>query len=262
VINATAYISELQGVLEKIKVQQAEAIQKAGVLAADALEAGGIIHAFGSGHSHMMAEEAFFRAGGLAPVNPILDRRLAFFDGALESTMAEREPGYAHEILQREEITSRDIAIVISNSGRNAVSIEMAIELRSMGLKLIAITNLQQSKRSASRHVSGKRLFELVDVVIDNCVPTGDAVLPLPDGHFNQSIGPASTVAGAAIVNSIMIETAYEMLRRKLPVPIFESANADGCNEGAMEALLAQYSNRIRYFTRRTETNKNLEPVV
>ena len=258
-INATAYISELQDLLETIKVQQAEAIQKAGVLAADALEAGGIIHAFGSGHSHMMAEEAFFRAGGLVPVNPILDRRLAFLDGALESTMAEREPGYAHEILQREEVTSRDIAIIISNSGRNAVSVEMALELRSMGLKLIAITNLNQSRQSASRHVSGKRLFELVDIVIDNCVPAGDAVLQLLDGHVSRSMGPASTVAGAAIVNSIMIETASEMLLRKLPVPIFRSANVDSSNDEAMEALLEQYSNRIRYF-RRTSVNIRKRP--
>ncbi len=249
-LSATNYISALQELLENIKVQQVEAIRQAGMLIADALIAGGIVQAFGSGHSHMVAEEAFYRAGGMVPVNPILDRRLLFLDGALESTMAERQSGYAHDILQREEVTSKDVAILISNSGRNAVSIEMALELRSKGLKLIAITNVNQSRQSASRHASGKRLFELVDIVIDNCAPVGDAALPLPAQYSNQHIGPTSTVAGAAIINSIMIEAASEMLRRQLPVPVFPSANVDTSfnNEGTLERLLERYSDRIRYF--------------
>ena len=247
-ISVTNYISALQELLEHIKVQQVEAIRHAGILIADALQAGGIIQTFGSGHSHMVAEEAFYRAGGMVPVNPILDRRLLFLDGALESTMAERQPGYAHEILQREEVTSKDVAILISNSGRNAVSIEMALELRSKGLKLIAITNVNQSRQSASRHASGKRLFELVDIVIDNCAPVGDAVLPLPGQYSNQHIGPTSTVAGAAIINSILIEAAAQMLRRQLPIPIFPSANVDTFDEGVLETLLERYSDRIRYF--------------
>jgi uncharacterized phosphosugar-binding protein len=252
-IGATNYISALQELLENIKVQQAEAIRQAGILIADALEVGGIIHVFGSGHSHMIAEEAFYRAGGMVPVNPILDPRLLFLDGALESTMAERQPGYAHEILKREEINSKDVAILISNSGRNAVSIEMALELRSKGLRLIAITNVNQSRQSASRHASGKRLFELVDIVIDNCTPVGDAALLLPGQHSKQRIGPTSTIAGAAIINSIMIEAAAEMLRRSLPVPIFPSANVDTSDEGTLERLLEQYSERIRYFRYKRE---------
>ena len=211
-INTSTYISKLQEILETIKVQQIEAIQRAGALVAVALEAGGIVHVFGSGHSHMIAEEAFFRAGGLVPVNPILDRRLLFLEGALESTLAERQTGYAKSILEREELTAKDVAILISNSGRNAVPVEMAFELRSKGLKLIAITNVNQSRQSASRHFSGKRLFELADIVIDNCVPPGDAVLQLPT---DQRIGPSSTVAGAAIINSIMVEVAAELLKKK-----------------------------------------------
>ncbi|MES2221083.1 MAG: SIS domain-containing protein [Acidobacteriota bacterium] len=249
-LSATNYISALQDLLEKIKVKQIDAIRQAGILVADALQAGGIIQAFGSGHSHMVAEEAFYRAGGIVPVNPILDPRLLFLDGALESTIAERQSGYAHAILEREEVTSKDVAILISNSGRNAVSIEMALELRSKGLKLIAITNVHQSRQSAARHASGKRLFELVDVVIDNCVPVGDAALPLPGQDAKQHIGPTSTVAGAAIMNSILIEAASEMLRRHLPVPILPSANVDTSEEGTLERLLERYSNRIRYFRR------------
>ena len=247
-LTTTSYISALQDLLEKIKVQQAETIRQAGILIADTLKAGGIVQAFGSGHSHMVAEEAFFRAGGMVPVNPILDRRLVFLDGALESTIAERQSGYASEILQREDVISKDVAILISNSGRNAVSVEMALELRSKGLKLIAITNVNQSRQSASRHASGKRLFEIVDIVIDNCAPVGDAVLPLPAQYSNQHIGPVSTIAGVAIINSIMIEAASEMLRRQVPVPIFPSANLDTSDEWAIKRLLERYNDRIRYF--------------
>lgn len=244
-LNTNTYISELQKILETIKTNQAAVIQKAGALVAASLAAGGIIHAFGSGHSHIIAEEAFFRAGGLAPVNPILDRRLLFLEGALESTLAERQTGYAESILQREDVTSKDVAIIISNSGRNAVPVEMAFELKSRGLKLIAITNLKQSQQSTSRHLSGKRLFELADIVVDNCVPDGDAVLQLTT---DQRIGPSSTVAGAAIINSIMIEAASELLKKELPVPVFSSANVDASVGRTVESLLEEYSSRIRYF--------------
>src|SRR5882757_9623894 len=120
------YIDQIQQLLDRIRTGQAAAIGAAGAMVAGTLEQGGIIHTFGTGHSHMIAEEAFFRAGGLVPVNAILDGRIAFLDGALESTRAEREEGYAHSLLERERISGGDIAIVISNSGRNTAPIEMA----------------------------------------------------------------------------------------------------------------------------------------
>lgn len=245
-MSALAYISLLQQLLEQVKTQQMEAIQQAGRMVAGALESGGIVHAFGSGHSHMIAEEAFFRAGGLAAVNPIFDARLMFFEGALESTMAERQPGYAQGVADRNVFSPGDVAVIISNSGRNAVPVEMAILLRSKGLKLIAITNVKQSKEQPSRHESGKHLFELVDVVIDNCVPVGDATIQLPGSE--QRMGPGSTVTGAAIMNSIMIEAALGMLHKGLPVPVFPSANLDSSSGEKLKALMAKYAGRVRYF--------------
>ncbi|MGH9903871.1 MAG: sugar isomerase domain-containing protein, partial [Pyrinomonadaceae bacterium] len=128
---------------------------------------------FGTGHSHLVADEAFFRAGGIAAVNPILDERLIFLKGALESTRAERESGLAGALIEREEITAGDVAIIISNSGRNAAPVEMALGMKARGAGVIAITNLRQSRASAPRHPGGKRLYELADVVVDNCVPVG-----------------------------------------------------------------------------------------
>jgi uncharacterized phosphosugar-binding protein len=245
------YLAGLRAILERLQQEQAENIKQAGCLGADALSAGGLIHTFGTGHSHLIAEEVFFRAGGIAAVNPILDERLMFLKGALESTRAERESGFAGALLAQETIRAVDAAIIISNSGRNAAPIETALEMKARGVSVVAITNLQQSRAATSRHVSGKRLFELADVVIDNCVPVGDALLKLPG--LNSRIGASSTVAGAAIINSIIIEAVSELLRRGESAPVLPSANVEGTTVDGLRNILRQYQGRIRYLDLETE---------
>jgi uncharacterized phosphosugar-binding protein len=239
------YVDGLQMVLERIKREQAAKIKQAGQIVAEALTAGGVIHTFGTGHSHLIADEAFFRAGGLAAINPILDERLIFLKGALESTLAERESGLARELIELEQVRPEDAAILISNSGRNAVPVEMALEMKARDVKVIAITNLEQSRASMARHASGKRLYELADVAIDNCVPSGDALLALPG--LDGRVGPASTVAGSAIINSIMVEAVHELLQRGEPVPLLPSANVEGVSEETLRNILSPYKGRIRY---------------
>jgi uncharacterized phosphosugar-binding protein len=239
------YIDGLQAILERIKREQVSNIKQAGLFVAEALSAGGIIHTFGTGHSHLIADEAFFRAGGIAAVNPILHERLIFLRGALESTRTEQEYGFARQLLAGEDVRDIDAAIIISNSGRNAAPIEMALEMKALGLKVIAITNLEQSRAATPRHSSGKRLYEVVDVVIDNCVPPGDAVLELPG--LETRIGPSSTVAGAAIINSIIIEAVANLLRQDKPVPVLPSANSDGVSEQSLSEMLRRYQARIKY---------------
>jgi uncharacterized phosphosugar-binding protein len=239
------YIDGLQAVLERIKREQADNIEKAGRLIADALSAGGIVHAFGTGHSHLIADETFFRAGGIAAVNPILDERLIFLKGALESTRSEQESGLARLLIEREQVRAEDVAIIISNSGRNAAPIEMAMEMQARGVKVVAITNLEQSRSSASRDASGKKLFQLADISIDNCVPAGDALLLLPG--LASRIGPSSTVAGAAIINSLIIEAVVELLRRGESVPVLPSANVEGVSEETLRDILRPYKGRIKY---------------
>jgi uncharacterized phosphosugar-binding protein len=240
-----SYIDGLQAVLERIKREQAGNIMRAGQLVAAAISAGGIIHTFGTGHSHLIAHEAFFRAGGIAAINPILDDRLIFLKGALESTRAEREYGLAGELIAREDVRRGDAAIIISNSGRNAVPVEMALGMTSRGVKVIAITNLEQSLASTATHSSGKRLCELADVTIDNCVPKGDALLSLPG--MDTRLGPSSTVAGAAIINSIIVEAVAELLQSGELVPVLPSANVEGVTEKTLRDILGRYKGRIKY---------------
>ena len=239
------YIDGLQAVLSRIKHEQAGRIEQAGHMVADSLAAGGIVHVFGTGHSHLVADEAFFRAGGIAAVNPILDERLIFLRGALESTRSERESGLAHSLIAEEGVRAEDIAVIISNSGRNAAPIEMAQEMKARGVKVIAITNVRQSSASPARHPSGLRLYELADVVVDNCVPPGDAILALPG--LKSRVGASSTVAGAAIINAIMIEAVAALLRRGEDVPILPSANLEGVSEQTLSEILSRYRGRIKY---------------
>ncbi len=240
------YIATLNRTLNEIRVTQAANIERAGLAVAEALHRGGVVHAFGSGHSHLIAEEAFFRAGGLVPVNPILDERITFLKGALESTHAERESGFAKRLLESADVVGGDVAIVVSNSGRNAAPVEMALEMKSKDVVVIGITSVTHSRSSPASHSSGKRLFEVADIVIDNGAPIGDAVLNIPG--LATPIGPVSTVTGAAIVHSIAIEAVVELLRRGASVPVFRSVNVPGAQDEDLRKLMAPYSGRIRYF--------------
>jgi uncharacterized phosphosugar-binding protein len=238
------YFETLIAILRTIAVEQAEPIQQAGKMIAQAIAGGGVVHTFGSGHSHMIAEEAFFRAGGLGPVNPILDDALIFLHGALESTRAERRSGYAAALLAKEDVRAVDVAIVISNSGRNAVPIEMALHFKSRGVRVIAITNPRQAATSPSRHGSGQYLYQVADLVLDNCIPVGDAVLALPG--MERKMGPSSTVAGAAIMNAVMIEAAAHLQLLGMEVPVIASANVGAGALDDMEEALAPWAARVR----------------
>jgi len=176
---------------------------------------------------------------------------LIFLKGALESTRAERQSGLAHSLIEREDVRNGDAAIIISNSGRNAAPVEMAFEMKKRGARVIAITNLEQSKSAPSRHASGKKLYELADVAIGNCVPAGDALIAL-DG-LGTKTGASSTVAGAAIAHSIIIESLNELLKRGESVPVLSSANAVGTTADAIREVLRRYRDRIRYLDLETE---------
>lgn len=239
------YIEEARRALNRLGNEEAASIRAAAAAVADALEAGGVLHVFGTGHSRLLAEEAFFRAGGLAAINPILDRRLMFFDGVMASTCAEQETGYAARILEQEDVRAGDAAIVASNSGRNAVPIEMAVELQARGVKVIAITSLTHSRSVASRHALGRRLFEIADIVIDTGTPTGDAAIEVPETSLRM--GPLSTVVGAAIVHAIQIEAAALLVERGGEPPVLASANLDTTLQDDLERTLARYAGRIRY---------------
>ncbi len=239
-----AYLVEARRAIDRV-AEQGAAIRAAAAVVAETVAAGGVLHAFGCGHSHLLAEEIFYRAGGLAAVNPILDRRLLFLEGALASTRAEQELGYARRVLARETLGSDDAAVVISNSGRNVTPVEMALELRERGLPVIAVTSVTHANAVQARHASGRKLHEIADVVLDTGTPVGDASVELPGTGVRM--GPLSTIAGAAMLHAVMIEAAMLVLARGCDPPVLPSANAAGTSERDLVRLLGRYAGRIRY---------------
>ena len=212
-------------IIQKIRDTQSGAIETAADWIKDSLEKDGVWHVFGSGHSHAMCEELFSRAGGLVPVNAILDVNLTMFGGGkpTRGTNLERLEGYARIIMDNYDLRKGEILMVISNSGINAVPIEVAMIGKERGLKIIAMTNLTQSRAAKSRHSSGKKLYELADLVIDNCIDVGDACIEIAPGLAKAS--SLSTLAGASIVQSLVAEIAARMHADGVEPLIFTSAN-------------------------------------
>lgn len=217
------YFAAAKAVLAEIWETQSAAIEGAASAIAETLQRGGLIFISGSGHSHMLAEELFYRAGGLAAVVPLLESSLMLHEGATKSSAIERLEGYAAAVLENAGLSENDLLIVASNSGRNAYPVELAIEARKRSCTTIAITSLATASRVTSRHSSGETLSSVADLVLDNCVSYGDAAVGLEG--LKVHVGPLSTIAGVAIVNAA-VARAIELCLENGHVPqVFESAN-------------------------------------
>lgn len=227
--------------LSQIAQTQEEAVQRAAEYFAQTLSGGGWIYLFGSGHSHMMAEELFYRAGGLARIVPMLDGPLMLHESATASTQAERELSRVPALLQRYPLGQSDVLVVISNSGRNAVPVELAVQARRRGARVIALINLKQSQAWPSRHPEGTKLAEAADLVLDNCGAVGDAAVWVED--MEASIGPTSTVAGAVLLNMVVCAAVEKMLDKGLCPEVFTSSNTTG--DQSNRPILERYLGRI-----------------
>ena len=237
------YITNIQNLINRVLETQMDIIDEAGAIVAETIMSNGFVYAFGTGHSHMMAEELFYRAGGLVRVYPILEDALMLHNGAIKSTEMERLDGYAELILERYECNDKDCLIIASNSGRNPVSIEMVKAAHKRGMKVIGLTNLIHSEAQESRHVSGSKLYEIGDVVLDNQGCLGDASIPIPE--IDRNIGATSTSLGAMLLQTVAI-SAVEIMIEKGHIPeVFSSANLDEGDE-INDKILAKHRSFIK----------------
>jgi uncharacterized phosphosugar-binding protein len=239
---ADRYLRELGLLLERLRVSQREALREAGAMIAAALQEDRLIHLFGTGHSHMLAEEGFHRAGGLAAVNPLLIPDL-MLQGAKVSTLAERTSGRAPTIAAEHGLGAGDVLCIFSNSGVNFVPVELAQHAVSLGLRVIAVTCVAHGRATAARTHDGKKLYEVAHLVIDTGLPPGDALIQIPEQDI--ALGPASTVVGAAALNAMLINAAAELIARGTPVPAYRSSNLEGA-DAYNEKLIERYRHRIR----------------
>ena len=247
-----AYAARLREVQEAVLSEGRSNLLEAARLLAGSLdgdEPDRMIHVCGCGHSHLMAEEAFWRAGGLVPVHPILDPNLTLLGGRRTSPL-ERLEGYAPVLLAGEDLRPGEVMVVFSNSGINALPIEVAMAAKEAGLRVVAVTSLAHGKGVEPRHSSGRRLFELADVSIDTRVPAGDAAVDLSglasgtDGH---RVAPLSTAIGALVWNALVAEVAYLRAASGAEPTFFVSQNIPGGDE-ANEALVSRYRRRNKFY--------------
>ena len=239
------YIDAVTEALATLRAKAQAEIALAGTWVADTVEAGGIVRVFGSGHAGILADEAFYRAGGLAPVSPIrVPGLLTTVRPITDTTEHERMDGYVKASLEAQRLDDADMVIVHSVSGRNAAPIEVASWARDHGVRTVGITSLEAAMASPPRNALGLRLDEVVDLVIDDHTPIGDAVIRLPG--LGTAVGPVSTILGAVVLHAIMVEGCRVLIDGGIEPPVFTSANVDG-GDARNRALLVRYAGRVDY---------------
>ncbi len=242
-----SYLDEVIGLLEKIRDEEQPGIVEAAQLMADAVENGKRIFAFGCSHSSLPVQDLVYRAGGLMLINPIYGPGIASLDTRPPTLGSDIEklPGYAKLLLDNYPIEEGDVLIVVSVSGRNAVPIEMAQLAQERGIKVIGVTSKIYTNSVESRHETGKKMYEFADVVLDNKVKKGDAVLE--DERVPQKFIPASGVTSTALLHALVAATIEEVLDRGITPPVYLAANVDGGFE-YNQRLLAENKDRIFYY--------------
>lgn len=235
------YTKKIIELIENVEINNEEAIRQAVDLFKKTIKEDKIIHTFGTGHAHMIGIELFARAGGLANINVMLDPDCLPEFGARRSCAMEKVEGISDHVYDNYKVEDGDIMIIASNSGRNAMPIEMALRCKKEGIKIIAITNLKHSKSQSSRHSSKKKLYEIADVVIDSGVPVGDVTLD----YKGNKTGPASSIVCMYIVDLIASMAVEELSEQGEKVRLFESQNVDGYNN---DDIYSHFEGRIKNY--------------
>ena len=239
------YLDEVVPRLERLAGPN-RSIDDAVALIADALVAGGVVQAFGTGHSEAFAMEIAGRAGGLIATNRIALRTLVLRGGRDRSLLGgaefERDPNVGENLVSLFDVQPNDVFIIASNSGVNGSILGVALAAKARGHKVIAVTSLDHTMKVTPKHPSGKRLSEVADIVIDNLAPFGDSTLSLEGGI---GVGAVSSITAAFIAQRITIGVAETIRRRGKTPPVYISANIPGGDEHN-RALEDLYGERIR----------------
>ncbi len=217
--NILEYYKKIQSILRKILKEEETKLIKCAKIITNSYKNGGQLYIFGTGHSRLLGEESFHRAGGFAAACPIRDDNLSFKKGARKATALERTPNIAKKALSKYKITKKDILMIVSNSGVNHAPVEAALIAKKKNIKTISISSINYSKKAPLSKLN-KRLYQITDISIDNKIPPGDAIINIK----NNMVGPASTITGSFILNSILIEVANFLKNEKI-FPFYISVN-------------------------------------
>lgn len=245
-VSAAAFLAVLRPLLDRVAASQADGVERAADLIFGSVRRGGVVQAFGSGHSEAFAMELAGRAGGLVPTNRLALRDVVLFGevprAALAGTGLERDPTVVHQVYDLSHPQPMDVFVLASQSGINGAVVELARLVKERGHDLIAVTSRTHSTQVDSRHPSGRRLADVADVVLDNGAPYGDAVLPLASGG---AVCAVSSITGALLAQMVTAEVVRRFQDAGEVPPIYLSANVPGGDEHN-HTLESRYAGRIR----------------
>ncbi len=248
---AQQWLDNSRKVMDNIEATQLENIQKAAELMAESIAAGRWVHTFGCGHATLPIEEMYPRIGGFVGFHPMIEIPLSFFThivgemGVHQFVFLERVEGYGQQIMKSYNFDRRDTMWLFSHSGINNVNIDIALEAKRMGMKIVVFGSAGEFSGVKTRHSSGKQIFELADVVVDTCVPAQDASVPLKN-HVDK-IGPVSTMAFVTAVWMTVCTVAEILADRGIKLYIHPSHNVPGDTTARqrLDEALAEYKKRI-----------------
>ncbi|MGH3736146.1 MAG: sugar isomerase domain-containing protein [Micromonosporaceae bacterium] len=245
-VGPAALLRTLGALISELPARNEAGIAGAARMVAASIRGGGVVQAFGAGHSEAVTMEIAGRAGGFVPTNRLALRDIVLYGGeptsALSDAQLERDPAIAHRLYELAEIRTEDVFVIASNSGVNGAVVELARLVTQHGHPLIAITSCAHTARATSRHPSGEKLIDLADVVLDNGAPYGDALLPLPGGG---AVCAVSSITSALLVQLLVAEVTRHLLDAGETPPVYLSANIAGGDEHNA-VLEARYAGRIR----------------
>ncbi len=239
-----SYLSKMSQMLADLEETAHANIEEMSEQLAHVIIKGGIIHLFGSGHSNLIAQDSFYRAGGLAPVHAINVEPFMLHTGAEQSSENERKHGVIQEYLQSEDIRDNDAVVIISTSGRNPVPIDAARFAKEKGAFVIGMLSELYRSSQKSKHLSGYRLEDVVDMTLNTNVPVGDVIMSHDD--IDENFSPVSSVMGIALLQEVFSRTIVKLKEKGVHPPILRSGNVDGA-EDHNKALLERYRHRIAF---------------
>jgi len=242
---AKAYLDGVHALLNRLWETQQDAINKAIEAMAESVASGGVVHIFGCGHTQVLGLEVWYRAGQPAFMSPLFNENLWPYNGPLLGSAMEKLEGFGELIFEAHDARSGEVILVLSNSGRNAAPVEVALKAKERGLTVVAITSMDYSTKVSSKHSSGKRLFEIADITIDNCGPMGDALLSVPG--VGPKVGPVTTILNAALLDAMLVELNARLAARGVEPPVFTSANLDADLSKNVE-YVRRYAARVRFY--------------
>lgn len=247
---ASTWLNNTRGIIDRIESTQMDAIRSAAELMADTIEAERWVHTFGCGHATLPVEEMYPRIGGFVGFHPMIELPLTFFTritgemGIHQFLFLERTEGYGRQIMKSYDFDARDTMWIFSHSGINPINIDIALRAKELGMNVVVSGSADAFADKTSRHSSGKKVFDLADVLIDTCVPAADATVDLE--NHGDKVGPTSTMAFCAVVWMTITTVAEILAERGVELFIHPSHNVPGDTtaQERLERALAVYKRR------------------